>query len=59
MSLILAMMQFIVVLTNEIINIGVICASETYLDVIKDYVALGALAELDDFMVASLKYNKL
>jgi len=50
-AMLVSFMQFSVVLFNEIINVAVICSSETYLDVIKDYVALGALAELDDFFL--------
>jgi len=41
-------MQMIAALFTEIINIAVISCSNSVMDVVMDYIALGIIAEIDD-----------
>ena len=43
-----AIMQMVAALFTEIINIAVISGSNTVMDVVMDYIALGIIAEIDD-----------
>jgi hypothetical protein len=40
---------------TEIVNIIIIIRSETVTDVVKDFIALGIIAEIDDYVGKSLK----
>jgi len=46
--LLIALMQMIAALFTEIINIAVISNSNSVMDVVMDYIALGIIAEIDD-----------
>lgn len=50
----IAVMQFIGAFFTEIINILVICSCPTIMDVIMNFIALGAISEIDNYYLASL-----
>ena len=50
----IAIMQFIGAFFTEIINILVICSCPTIMDVIMNFIALGAISEIDNYYLASL-----
>lgn len=47
-------MQFSGTIFTEVINICLICAQTTTMDVIMNFIALGVIAEIDDFYAGSL-----
>ena len=50
----IAMMQFIGAFFTEIINILVICSLPTIMEIIMNFIALGAISEIDNYYLASL-----
>merc|ERR1712216_371651 len=43
-------------LFTEIVNIGIIITSTTVTDIVKDFIALGIISEIDDYVGKSLKH---
>jgi hypothetical protein len=52
--LLIALMQFIGAFFTEIINILVICSLPTIMEIIMNFIALGAISEIDNYYLASL-----
>ena len=50
----IAIMQFIGAFFTEIINILVICSLPTIMEIIMNFIALGAISEIDNYYLASL-----
>lgn len=50
----IALMQLIIALFTEVVNMCLICAQETTMDVIMNFIALGVIAEVDDIYAGSL-----
>ena len=54
MAFFIAIMKFLVSLLAELINILIILQSDNNIDVVKDYIALGIIAELDNLMIQTI-----
>ena len=52
--LLIAIMQFMGAFFTEIINILVICSLPTIMEIIMNFIALGAISEIDNYYLASL-----
>lgn len=52
--LLIATMQFMGAFFTEIINILVICSLPTIMEIIMNFIALGAISEIDNYYLASL-----
>ena len=50
-----AYMKILGGLFTEIINVGIIITSTTVTDIVKDFIALGIISEIDDYMGKALK----
>lgn len=50
----ITLMQFFGAVFTEVININVICAQSTIMDSVMNFIALGVIAEIDDFYAGSL-----
>jgi hypothetical protein len=57
--LFIAIMQFLGAFVTEIINILVICSSPTIMEVIMNFIALGAIAEIDNYYLGALPVCEL
>lgn len=55
----ISLMQFSASLFTEIANICLICGQSTTMDVIMNFIALGIIAEIDDYYASSIKNFKL
>jgi hypothetical protein len=52
-------MQLFIVLFTEIINICNICTLNTIMDIIMNFIALGVIAEIDNYYSSSLGNSKI
>lgn len=57
--LMIAVMQFMGAFFTEIINILVICSLPTIMEIIMNFIALGAISEIDNYYLASLSFCPL
>lgn len=55
----IAVMQLAAALFTEVININLICAQDTIMDCIMNFIALGVIAEVDDYYAGSLSHFPL
>ena len=53
----IAVVKFLAVLFCEILNLNLICASTTVVDIVKDFVAIGVIADIDDIITGMLGVN--
>lgn len=51
----IALMQMVAAIFTEVINIAVISCSNTVMDVVMDYIALGIIAEIDDLFAEQMQ----
>ena len=57
--MLISLMQLSSALGTEIINIALICAQDTVKDVIMNFIALGVIAEIDNFYAGTLTNNPI
>ena len=50
----IGLMKFLGGILCEFLNMYIICQSTTIVDVVKDYVAMGILAEIDNILISTL-----
>ena len=51
--LLISLMQFVASLATETINILLICAQDDVQDILMNYIALGVIAEIDDYYAST------
>ena len=54
-----ALMQFWGGLFTEGVNLGLICCQSTVLDTMLNFIALGAIAEIDNYYANSIAYSAI
>lgn len=53
----IAVVKFFAVFLCEILNLNLICTSESVSDIVKDFVAIGVIADIDDIITGMLGIN--